>query len=175
MATTYVNDAGTWRPLINIYVNDGGTWRSIQSAYVNDGGTWREVFTNAVVSFFGDSFSRVDDTGGAPLITATFKVDNDGRLYWNIDPTTDSITIKQNWILPNGAVGSNYECRVTVNSGAFSTGTVSTWLNCDTDRTWTLSRNALGSSSVGFTLEIRRTFDGVVLDSANFSILVDEV
>lgn len=45
MASTYVNDNGTWRTVKSVYVNDGTAWRNVKNKYVNDGGTWRLVFS----------------------------------------------------------------------------------------------------------------------------------
>lgn len=170
--TTHVNDGGTWRNLIGVFVNDSGTWRTIQAVFVNDGGTWRQVFTNAVVSFFGDNIRREDTSGTFPTITCSFEVSNNGFLRWS-SGASDTRFNAQQWITPTSAAGANYEARVTVISGSFDSGTINTWISLATNPVWSISRGVAGGESVSFTLEIRDAFSGTVLDSANFSLTCD--
>jgi hypothetical protein len=69
------------------------------------------------------------------------------------------------WLTPVVSPG-DFEVRATVNSGAFTTGTVGAWEALSAARTWTRTRTAIGTSAVNATFEIRRASDGVVLDSA---------
>lgn len=173
--TTHVNDGGTWRNLISVFVNDGGVWRTIQSIFVNDAGTWRQVFVNAIVSFFGDNIRREDSSGTGPTITASFEVSNNGFLRWN-DVASDTRSNKQQWITPTTAAGANYEGRVTVNFGAFTSGSaVSTWISLATNPVWNLTDSGIGSSEVNFVLEIRDALSLTVLDSATFDLFTDEI
>ena len=74
------------------------------------------------------------------------------------------------WFKPEGAaVGDDYEVRITVNSGSFSTGTVGSWLALSSNRTWTNTFNSIGTETIDFTIEIRPT-SGSVLASANCTI-----
>lgn len=61
------------------------------------------------------------------------------------------------WIVPKAAAGASWECRATIISGTFDTGTAGTWLALSSNRTWTKARTSdvPGTNTVSFTLEIR--------------------
>ena len=61
-----------------------------------------------------------------------------------------------NWITPIAAAGSNYDIRLTVNSGSTPTGSsTGAWLSLGTTRTWTISQSGLGVTTSNVTVEIR--------------------
>lgn len=65
---------------------------------------------------------------------------------------------------------SQYEARMTVNSGTIGGTSTGTWVNLGVNRTWTVSRDgalAGGTSNASALLEIRRA--GVVQDSATIT------
>lgn len=73
------------------------------------------------------------------------------------------------WITPKAAAGSNYEVRVTVNSGALSTGTSGSWLSLGTTRSWSVTQSGAGSSSAEILVEIRRA-SGATLASKTITL-----
>jgi hypothetical protein len=71
-----------------------------------------------------------------------------------------------NWITPLAAAGSNYEIRMTVNSGSTPTGSATgLWLSLGTTRTWTISQAGIGTNASNVTIEIRRASTGEVLSN----------
>ena len=162
--TLHLNDAGTWRTITNVYVNDAGTWREIQEIWVNDAGTWRQVYVNDVISISNqNAFSS--ETGVTAL--AQYSLDSTGNV--RMTETDNGLANVETW-LNNPANRGNYDCRATMISGTLTSGTVGSWLNLASTRTWTLQRSTNGSINASFTLEIRRASDGTVLDTATISM-----
>lgn len=159
-----INDAGTWRTIAAVYVNDAGTWRTIKVIYVNDAGTWRATYVSDPISI---GVTSVDRNDGGSL--AQYQLNSDGSIYTN---PAGSLVAAGTWT-SFAATAGDYESRMTIVSGGVSGGTIGTWENLGTTRTW--SRNAASgfSDSVNLTLEIRRASDGVVLDSKSISIICD--
>lgn len=156
----YVDDSGTVRKSQRVYVDDSGTVREIQRIYADDGGTVRLVFVNAVVSIANQNVQRiVVDPADA---TASYALESDGDIATNLVDSGD-------WITPKAAAGADYECRATVVSGTFTSGTFGSWLALSSTRTWTLTQTTLGTSTASMLIEIRRASDGTVLDSATIS------
>lgn len=67
-------------------------------------------------------------------------------------------------------VGADYEARLTVVSGSFTTGTVGSWLSLGTSRQWTFSQISVGTGSAAGTLEIRDPSSGFVFTSCNLTL-----
>lgn len=160
-----INDSGTWRDIQAVYVNDAGTWRTIQEIYVNDSGTWRSVFV-------GETIAITDTTAESEAVspsaaTATFRLTSAG----NIEYTTGSNTVTDNgdWITPQTNM-ANYECRFDVTSGSLSSGTTGAWMSLSTTRTWTKQQVTNGTSTAIGTLQIRRTSDSTVMDTATITL-----
>lgn len=72
------------------------------------------------------------------------------------------------WLLPSSSsLASQWECRVTVTSGALSSGTTGSWVDMATGGTW--ARNTAGSATLTFefrdkaTQTVRSTQTGVVI------------
>jgi hypothetical protein len=98
---------------------------------------------------------------------ATYTIDNDGTVKNHVPTTLET------WLGGTGGVASNYEVRATLTSGtAPSSGTLNSWLNCGTDRSWSNSNSARDGSTVSstITVEIREAATGVVKDSASIVI-----
>lgn len=83
--------------------------------------------------------------------TAQFQLENDGDI--NATNTTNSVVDRGDWISPKQQM-SQFECRFHVTSGSLGSGTVDTWLNLGTTRTWTVGRTSDGTTTVVGTLEI---------------------
>lgn len=157
MANTYVNDAGTWRLLRNVYVNDATTWREVKEIYVNDAGTWRSVFTNT----FMPNITCARSDGGSP---ATLNITNAG-IVTGIDPGPSTVTLGT-WSTDSSF--TDYEIFVTTSIGSFTSGTTGTWLNMGTTQTFTRATGVGTTTSVTFTVQLRRVSTAEVINTANF-------
>lgn len=74
-------------------------------------------------------------------------------------------------------VASDFECRLTVNSGTAPSGDLTgTWLACSTTRTWTLTDTSSGGGPItnNCTIEIRDAVTEDLLDSATVTMSVEE-
>lgn len=80
------------------------------------------------------------------------------------------------WMAPTASCGqttSSYEVRATLSAGdAVDSGTVGSWLNLGTTRTWTqgVTINAADTDSSTLTVEIRRASDSVVVTTATVTL-----
>jgi len=74
------------------------------------------------------------------------------------------------WITPAALAGGNYECRVTVNSGALTTGTANSWLALSSDRSWTCQQFTTGAAEAVIAVEIRRADTAQVVASATVTL-----
>ncbi len=162
---TWINDNGTPRLIREIWINDNGTARRIQEIWVNDSGTARKIFAGDQITIADVGASS--DVTSPSSATATYRLTSAG----NIEYTTGSNTINDqgDWITPQTNMAS-YECRMDVLSGTFSSGTTGAWMSLSTTRTWTKLQSVNGSSAVSGTLQIRRTSDGTVMDSATITL-----
>lgn len=112
----------------------------------------------------------VTDTG-ATEAAATITVKSDGsvdQIGLNIGTTTID------WHSPPvSGIGASYWVRVT-GSGDTPTGTLNSWLQLNTDRSWTLTLSGIGSLSFVGTIEFSRDSGGtVVVSSGTFNLFVD--
>ena len=98
---------------------------------------------------------------GSSTVTLTTNADGTMTVVGNGNITDGDITPNPGWYTPTtGSIGNNYQIRITPTAGSFTTGTVNSWLNLSTTRTWTVSTNL--AAVVVFTIEIRDTTAGVV-------------
>ena len=96
--------------------------------------------------------------------TASYTLQADGDII-----SAGTIVVDQgDWIVPKSAASGVYETRATVVSGSLTTGVTGTWLSLDSDRTWSLVRNSVGSSQCVLTIEIRK--GTTVLTSATITL-----
>ena len=97
--------------------------------------------------------------------TAAYRIDNDGTVK-NHDLTT-----LETWLI--SGLASDYEVRATLTSGTTPTaGTMGSWLNCGTDRTWSNTDNTANGVSVTSTMliEIRDVATSTVQDNASVTV-----
>lgn len=160
-AELWVNDAAVARQIREIWVNDAGTARKIQEIWVNDSGVARLIYQGAVVSISDTTVSRVTTTPASA--TASYALESDGDILGTLSADIGD------WITPTSAAGGNYECRTTVLSGTLTSGTTGAWMALSTTRTWTLTQSGIGTNTASVLIEIRRTSDSVVLDSATIT------
>lgn len=115
----------------------------------------------------------VYDTQVSPTdASASYTLENDGDI---IESTGAGNADTGDWVTPKAAAGAAYECRATITSGALTSGTTGSWLSMATTRTWTVTRtnNAAGVDTCVFTLEIRLTATGTVLDTATITLTAE--
>lgn len=122
------------------------------------------------VQLIGYFFSAVGV--GATTCTMTFK--SNGVLEGNSGGPFDIVEINGEWwsLSPaiTSGVGASYEIRCTESVGTVSSGTTGSWLSLSTDRSWTRNSGGVGEQEVECLIEIRRASDGVVLDSATYTL-----
>lgn len=71
----------------------------------------------------------------------------------------------------NYGTPANYECRATLTSGTFTSGTAGSWLALTSTRTWSVTQSgSVGTKGAIFTLEIRNASTLEVYDSATIDI-----
>jgi hypothetical protein len=131
------------------------------------GKSWLAVVLNA------HTISSVN-TGAVPAgITVTFQ--NNGLLAWSRSGQSPvNGDFSGEWLnqIVASTVADDYEVRATLSSGSTpSSGTMSSWLNLGTSRSWSNNIGAdAGTKTSTILFEIRRASDGVVLDSATITI-----
>lgn len=72
------------------------------------------------------------------------------------------------WLVSGGA--SDFEVRATLVSGTLNSGTLDTWLNCGTSRSWNKFYAGVGGQTCVLTIELRPV-GGAVMDSATITLL----
>lgn len=111
----------------------------------------------------------VDATETGATATAAFRLTADGLLQQSLNGGT--YTGIGTWLTPTvAALAALYECRMTILSGAPTSGTTGSWLALTADRTWTLTKAVAGSSAIDMTLEIRLASTGSVMTSSTISM-----
>lgn len=110
--------------------------------------------------------TATDITTSPSDATAGYRLDSDGKVY-RIEGA--STVVYEDWVVPNGNAG-NYESRVTVVSGALTTGNANIWEALSIDRTWTVSETGIGTRTCTFDVEIRDAATLVVKDTAQITI-----
>lgn len=153
MPVTY-GDAGTNRAITSITYGDAGTNRTLREIWYGDAGVNRLVF--AALNLQGlDPSQSVAAPGPA---TATYSLTNAGA-------ETATGVASGTWLTAGAA--ADYDVMLTVNSGALTSGTVGSWLNLGTTRTWTLQRSgAVGTTTANTTVQIRSASSLSVLATA---------
>lgn len=98
--------------------------------------------------------------------TSSFTLNSNGAY------TSTPAGVSGTWKI-GGGLGSSYEARLTVISGSFSGGSTGVWLSLGSDRTWSVSRSTLGSTSASGTLEIRDATSGIVFTSSTLTLTAE--
>lgn len=143
------------------------------------------AITVVLNSTYSETTSGVDVTSpyySQADITINFENDGDLTVDRYSTPTTigNGTFALTGWLSPAGqptSVTDDYEIRATLSSGTTPSGTMNTWLNLGTTRSWTLSVSR--TSSLGITsascvvlFEIRPAGGGTVLDSTSITFSV---
>lgn len=118
------------------------------------------------------TISISDRTNGAynvdAVATAAYRLGSDGIVYGG---ENGGYYFIENWITPQSGM-ADYEALATVTSGTLSSGTAGTWLNLGTTQTWTRTKGGAssGTSTVTFTVQIRKVGTTTVLDTATITL-----
>lgn len=112
----------------------------------------------------GGTFMGVDDSGASNIgvgssKTASWSINSDGTYTggtWNSD----------------SGVGSSYEVKMTVSSGAISSGTTGSWLALSSNRSWAVTDSTQdgNAESATLSLQIRQVGTTTVLDTATITL-----
>jgi hypothetical protein len=101
---------------------------------------------------------------------AGYRLENDGDIH--VSNGLGVYSDVGDWVTPTSAAGGDFECRATITSGTLTSGSSASgsWLALSTTRTWFVEQTTIGVKTCIFTLEIRRTSDGTVLDTATIEL-----
>jgi hypothetical protein len=88
-----------------------------------------------------------------------------------IDENSNVIPIGT-WCVPTANAG-NYESRMTLTSGTFTTGTVATWEALSSTRTWSVTQSVLGVKTTTATIEIRDVATSTVRATATVDLTAE--
>lgn len=167
-----INVGGTWKSIDNAEINVGGVWKQVDSVKINVAGVWKTVWENVTAALTGASLldsstTPTDSEVGYQLTTGGLE-----RSYQGIGQPYVTI---DTWL--TSGVASDFECRLTVNSGTAPAGSANgSWLGLGTTRAWTLT----DTSSIGgpitnnCTIEIRDVATSTVRASATVTMSVEE-
>lgn len=165
MGTENVKLFGSWYSIVP-WVKIAGAWKNVATSYVRIAGAWKVVYQAVTVAISNQNIS--DSAAGAPSL-ASYGLANTGVASW-ATINSGSGTFGGEW-LPSGTA-SNYDVRVTVNSGSLdgSSSATGSWLNLGTTRSWAVARSSVGNQSANLTVEIRDAGTLSVLDSATITL-----
>ena len=76
------------------------------------------------------------------------------------------------WLRGTGT-GADYEARVTVTSGAFTSGTVGSWVSLGVNQAWEVEETGVGVVTAEGTVEIRDAVSGVIFTSCNLTLTAE--
>lgn len=139
------NVAATWKDIV-VWMNVAGTWKKC-ALYHNVAGTWKQI--TFLLSSLMPNFNDYDFAISPSNAFSGLTLNNDGTY------TSGSGGSSGTW--RGGGASSEYDARLTLTSGALTGGTLATWLNLGTSRTWSCNETRDGYYSSAFTgtLEIR--------------------
>lgn len=140
-----------------------GAWANPVSLQIYNGTAWVTVWPTLAASIDDRTVEVIElepDTA-----TAIYRLSSDGSAYSSSSGTLDLLEI---WL--DSGTASGFEVRATVTSGTLSSGTTGSWQVLSTDRSWTVTRSAVGVKSATMTVEIRNATTLAVLDSASITL-----
>lgn len=111
----------------------------------------------------------INSTAAAPS-KAEYVLDSNGDAL-QVTTSGGTVPIAGEWLVSGAA--ADFEVMATVNSGSLTTGTTGSWESLSVTQSWTKEQAVAGSSTVNFTVQIRRAADGAVLDSADIDMTAD--
>jgi hypothetical protein len=122
--------------------------------------------------------------GGAATLTLHLEAIDSNRTTLNGSPATASVKFDSdgtvdkhstqnifNWLVSGNAADA--EVRFDPSSGSVSAGTVNSWLQLNSDVTWSVTRSTLGTKSVSGTIRLRNRITLVEEPSQTMSITAE--
>jgi hypothetical protein len=110
---------------------------------------------------------------------ATLRIDSDGSVYQTVNGSTTQLNSSTDWIrpaqfAPGGSTplagGTFNSVRATLQSGDTPSGTLDSWLDLGTDRSWALAQSEPGAKACSLLVEIRGEPGGAVFASATYTL-----
>lgn len=165
----------------------GGTPHSI-SEYYRGGGLVPNIAANAAIPTSGIiSFSNfynatnfvatapngsVSHSVGSGTASAGLSLQDTGANTFNVG---NSVTVAANWGVPNSAgVGAGWHVRATLASGSTpSSGTMGTWLQLNTPRSWGNTQGSPGTRTSTITFELSNDGGSTVYSSGSVILTAD--
>lgn len=119
------------------------------------------------------SSTTISDTQTDPIdCSVAFRLRNTGRVAYGVG-AAPTYSDQYDWVTPTSNAGL-YEARVTLNSGTLDINSgVGTWLALTSDRTWGVTRTAIGTDLGQILVEIRLASSGTVVASATIDFEAD--
>lgn len=160
-----VGVGSAYKNVNNVKVGVGSTWKQVQSAWVGVGGVWKKIWDYLSADAIAVDVQGFDFFNGP--CSAAFQYGAAGTV-WTIENGGAPVNAGT-WLL----VGANtdFEIRLTGTGDTLTGSTLNTWHLGNTGPGWTLSEPGGGTKSFNGTIDIRRTSDQVIVDSASVSLL----
>jgi hypothetical protein len=159
-----IYNGSAWVDPTTIKRSDGSTWTDVQNIYRSDGTSWILAWTRVLVNIANKTVGSFASGGDSTF--STYELLNTGVARENSGGNI--FNYSGEWLTSGSA--SAVEVRATLQSGSTPSGTLNTWLNLGTTRSWTLSRTGLGQSTCVLLIELRNAASGTVLDSATVTL-----
>lgn len=124
------------------------------------------------VIFLTDPIAVSFLSGGLAPAIVGYRVANDSYVYTGDGNTTLTYTQFEQWDSIPATVG-NYEIYASLSSGSTPTGTLNTWLNLGTTRSWTLSASTGNYATCQLAIQIRDTATSTVRATTTLTLEAD--
>lgn len=165
MAGINIGVNGAWKEMDNLSIGVGGAWKQVERVSIGVSGAWKTawIYLSVVVTSI-DAFRLTISPTDA---SATISILNDGSLSaTNSDGSLSTGT----WLA--GGTPAQVDVYLSGTGDALASGTLNTWLNCGTTRSWTLTNTNNGGSTKLFsgTMQWRNATTLEVLDTAPITI-----
>lgn len=164
-----IYNGSAWVDPTTIKRSDGSTWTDVQNIYRSDGTSWILVWTRVLVNIANKTVGDFVFGGGDHWASSSYELLSSG-VAREVTSAGGTFNYSGEWLTSGSA--SSVEVRATLQSGSTPSGTLNTWLNLGTTRSWTLSRTGIGTSSCVLLVELRNAASGTVLDTATITLQV---
>lgn len=105
--------------------------------------------------------------GEGSVATSTYRLSSAGDVEASVESGPEDVG---DWITPKSNM-SDFDCYAEAISGTTSSGTLNTWLNLDSNRSWTVTRSTVGTSTAVIRVYIARASNhSVILAQADITI-----
>lgn len=163
-----IGSGSTWKDMVNLKVGSGGVWKQAQSVWVCVGGVWKKAWDYINADAIAINIGDFDGLQGP--VNCSFQYNSNGIVY-----TIEGQQAAQNvgtWLLIGN--NSDFQIRLTSWTGDTPSGNaLDTWYTLSTSVSWGYSLGGQGFLSGSGTVQIRRTSDQAVVDSASVAMQVE--